>query len=144
MRSFAILPKSEEAVNYFFKGFIVVLASSVTAAVTTYAYHKVLSGGVALDNIDYQDFVSISLTALGLMLTILGFFVAAASVIGWTTIENKLRDHSVTYFTEQLSKNGKLRGEFEEMIAAIAYEGVENFKAQSEQKDDGEEKEFND
>ena len=50
---------------------------------------------------------------------------------GWTTIENKLRDHSVNYFKDQLKKNGQLRNELEELIEAIAYEGIDNFKPQS-------------
>ena len=120
----------------FFKGFIFVLASSATAAVTTFVYHKVLGGGIALDDIKYQDFVSISLTALGLMMTILGFFVAAAGVIGWTTIESKLRDHSISYFKEQLSKDGPLRAEFEQLLSDIAYEGIDNLKTELNTKTD--------
>jgi hypothetical protein len=113
-----------------FKGFIVVLASSATAAITTFVYHKVLGGGVALEEMKYQDFVSISLTALGLMMTILGFFMAAAGILGWATIESKLRDHSISYFKEQLSKNGPLRAEFEQLLSDIAYEGIDNIKTE--------------
>lgn len=121
--------ENEVAVKNIFKGFILILASAATAAITTFVYHKILVGGITLDDMKYQDFVSISLTALGLMMTILGFFVAAAGVIGWATIESKLKDHSITYFKEQLSKDGPLRAEFEQLLAEIAYEGIDNLKA---------------
>lgn len=119
-----------------FKGFILVLTAAVTAAITTFVYHKVLSGGIAADDMKYEDFVSLSLTALGLMMTILGFFFAAAGVIGWTTIETKLRDHSISYFKEELSKNGSLRAELEKLLSDIAYEGIDNLKAEINPKAD--------
>ena len=86
---------------------------------------------VGTTELSYADFVSIMLTALGLMITVLGFFVAAAGVIGWTTLENKLKDHSVTYFKEQLSKNGKLREEMEQLIVSIAHEGIGQYKSKN-------------
>lgn len=116
-----------------FHGFIVVLGAAVTAALTTLIYHKLLVGKPSLENIRYQDFVSLSLTALGLMLTVLGFFVAAASIIGWTTIESKLREHSIQYFTKQLSKDGELRAEFEKLITEIAYEGIKQLRPNGEE-----------
>jgi len=128
-----------------FKFLALMFVAGLSAAVATIIYHSALAPNATPSmDLKYVDFISITLTALSLMITVLGFFVAAASVIGWTTIENKLRDHSLTYFKEQLSKDGKLRTEFEELIAAIAYEGVENFKAQNETKNGGDEKEFND
>lgn len=107
--------------------------AGLAGAIVTIFYHSSLKPGTtpSLD-LNYVDFLSITLTALSLMITILGFFVAAASVIGWSTIENKLKDHSITYFKEQLSKDGNLRSEFEELISAIAYEGIENIKAQQD------------
>lgn len=109
---------------------MVLLAAAVTSAVTTLAYHKVVVGqGVAANDLDYSDFVSLSLTALGLMIAVLGFFVAAAGVIGWATIESKLRDHSITYFRDQMKKGAPLRQEFEKIIEEIGYEGVDKIKA---------------
>lgn len=82
----------------------------------------------AANDIKYSDFLSITLTALGLMITVLGFFVAAAGVIGWSTLESKLRSHSVEYFAKQLEKEGPLRKELEELFADIAYTGIEGLK----------------
>lgn len=79
-------------------------------------------------NMSYADFLSITLTALGLMITVLGIFVAAVGVIGWSTLENKLRSHSVDYFTKQLEKDGDLRKEIEQLILGVSYAGVEKVK----------------
>ena len=104
--------------------------AGLCGAIVTMVYHSSLAPGAtpSLD-LKYVDFVSITLTALSLMITVLGFFIAAASVIGWTTIETKLRDHSVSYFKDQLKKDGPLRTELEIIIAAVAYEGVESLKS---------------
>ncbi len=112
-----------------FRLLLVLLTAAGTSALVTTLYHTALKSGAtpSLD-LSYVAFLSITLTALGLMITILGFFVAAAGVIGWTTLETKLRDHSMTYFKNQLSKDGELRTELEELFADIAYEGVEKYR----------------
>ncbi|GAA4821725.1 hypothetical protein GCM10023232_18760 [Sphingosinicella ginsenosidimutans] len=123
-----------------FKFLALAFIAGLSGAIATFIYHIALARGAtpSLD-LSYVDFISITLTALSLMITVLGFFVAAASVIGWTTIENKLRDHSVSYFKDQLKKDGQLRTEFEGLIASIAYEGIENFKPHEQEKEDGKE-----
>lgn len=115
-----------------FKFIALAIVAGLAASITTMFYHVSFAPGATPSmDLKYVDFLSITLTALALMITVLGFFVAAASVIGWTTIENKLRDHSVNYFKDQLKKDGKLRTELEELIESIAYEGIENFKPQT-------------
>ncbi|MGQ7829398.1 hypothetical protein [Altererythrobacter sp. Z27] len=126
---------------------LAVIAGFAGAAVTVLFHIGVASPPVAAADITYVDFLSITLTALALMITILGFFVAAAGVIGWTTIENKLRDHSVRYFKDQLSKDGDLRIEIEELIVNIAHNGIQNYKSQKGMVDtshDSEDEEYND
>lgn len=114
-----------------FKWLILALIAGVSGAVVTVALHMgIAPESLTADDLSYSDFLSITLTALGLMITVLGFFVAAAGVIGWTTLESKLRSHSIEYFQEQLQKDGSLRQELEEIIVKIGYAGVENFKAQ--------------
>lgn len=136
-----------------FKYIILALFAGISGAVVTVLLHiGVAPETIAADDITYADFLSITLTALGLMITVLGFFVAAAGVIGWTTLESKLRSHSIEYFQDQLKKDAKLRKEFEEIIIKIGHEGIENFKAQNgialqPQNGDGEtggEEEYND
>lgn len=130
-----------------FKFFILALVAAISGAVVTGAFHLgIAPAQVDAADVSYADFLAITLTALALMITILGFFVATAGVIGWTTLENKLKDHSTSYFKDQLSKDGELRAELEELFADIAYGGVEEYK-KSIANDEGqslEESEYND
>lgn len=107
---------------------LIIIAAATSAAVTVFYHTAVASASRPQVDVQYSDFLSITLTALAIMITILGFFVAAASVIGWNTIENKLRDHSVQYFKDQLAKDGELRTELEQLFTDIAYKGVEGLK----------------
>jgi len=104
------------------------IVAAVAAAGTTLALHFVGISDGAESDISYAEFLSVTLTALSIMITVLGLFVAAAGVIGWSTLENKLRSHSVEYFTNQLSKEGPLRQELEELFTSIAYTGIEGLK----------------
>ena len=108
------------------------IVAAVVSAVTTILIH-IGKISASPSDIQYTDFLSITLTALGLMITVLGFFVAAAGVIGWTTLENKLKSHSVDYFAKQLEKDGQLRGELEQLFADIAYTGIEGLKEPSKE-----------
>lgn len=120
-----------------FKWLILALIAGVSGAAVTVVLHLgIAPDSVASDDLSYADFLSVTLTALGLMITILGFFVAAAGVIGWTTLENKLRSHSIEYFQDQLKKDATLRKELEEIIVKIGYAGIENFKSQKGISDD--------
>ena len=115
-----------------FKLVILALVAALSGGAVTAAFHLgVAPPKVGAADLSYADFLAITLTALALMITVLGFFVAAAGVVGWTTLESKLRDHSVTYFKDQLSKDGELRAELEELFADIAYEGVEEYRKNS-------------
>jgi hypothetical protein len=105
------------------------IVAAAAGAFMTIVLHVVHTPNVlTVNDVKYTDFLSITLTALGLMITVLGFFVAAAGVIGWSTLENKLRSHSVEYFAKQLEKEGPLRKELEELFADIAYTGIEGLK----------------
>ena len=114
-----------------FKFLILALVAGFSGAAVTVLLHVgIAPESVTADDVTYSDFLSITLTALALMITVLGFFVAAAGVIGWTTLENKLRSHSIEYFQEQLKKDASLRKELEEIIVRIGYQGIESFKSQ--------------
>lgn len=114
-----------------FKFLILAFVAGVSGAIVTVLLHMgVAPETIAADDLSYSDFISITLTALALMITVLGIFVAAAGVIGWTTLENKLRSHSIEYFQDQLKKDAKLRKDFEEIIVKIAHEGIGSFKSQ--------------
>lgn len=116
--------------------FILVFVASASGALATLVIHMTGAVNGAASDVSYTDFISITLTALGLMITVLGFFVAAAGVIGWATLESKLRDHSFEYFTQQLGKEGPLRKDLEKLFADIAYTGVQGLK-QSNKEEEG-------
>ncbi|APR52964.1 hypothetical protein CA223_10600 [Sphingomonas koreensis] len=125
-----------------FKFLALALVAALAGAAVTVALHTwAPTGGATSTDISYADFLSITLTALSLMITVLGLFVAAAGVIGWATLESKLRDHSLAYFKEELGENGKLRTDLEKLFIDIAYDGIENYKAQ---KGIAEEKDYDD
>lgn len=131
-----------------FKFIVLALVAAMTGAAVTVIFHLgIAPSSISSNDISYADFLSITLTALALMITILGFFVAAAGVIGWTTLENKLRSHSIEYFQEQLKKDATLRRELEDLIIKVGHSGIENFKFQKgiEGKDsNSEEEDYND
>jgi magnesium-transporting ATPase (P-type) len=77
-----------------------------------------------IGEIRYVDLISIILTALSIMITIFGLFLAVLGVIGWATFESKLRANSLSYLTAELSKEGKLRKEFEAILTEISLRGV--------------------
>ena len=106
---------------------VVAAIAGALATLALHLFHTTLMPNA--DDIKYTDFLSITLTALSLMVTVLGIFVAAAGVIGWTTLESKLRSHSVEYFTKELEKDAPLRKEFEKFFADIAYTGIEGLKS---------------
>lgn len=116
------------------------LLSGVTSFSVTVAmniFHVPSAPGIV--DVKYTDFISITLTALGLMIAVLGFFVAAAGVIGWSAIESRLKSHSTEYVAKQLAKDGELRSELERLISQIAYSGIEGLK-----KPEAEERPYND
>lgn len=81
-------------------------------------------------DIEYSDLIAVILTALGVILAALAIFIAILAIFGWRTFEQRLKNHSINYFKEELGREGKLRTEFEELIVAIGHEGIEKFKRQ--------------
>lgn len=107
-------------------GFLIVAATAGAGA--SLLLHQFGGPTAGNNDVSYADFLSITLTALSLMVTVLGLFVAAAGVIGWSTLESKLRSHSVEYFSQQLEKGAPLRKDLEGLFAEIAYTGIEGLK----------------
>lgn len=90
---------------------------------TTVVVHSIVPLKPTIE-IRYVDLISITLTALAIMITVLGLFVASLGVIGWATFEAKLRDNSLNYLAAELSKDGKLRKEFETILTEMSLQGV--------------------
>lgn len=114
------------------------LIAAIFGALSSVLLHVINVANDRTVDMSYTDFLSITLTALGLMITVLGIFIAAVGVIGWSTLENKLRSHSVDYFTKQLAKDGELRKDFENLILSVSYAGVEEVKDSVQNKNDEE------
>ena len=92
----------------------ILLVVVVTLVIRSYAPQQ------PVGEIRYIDLISIVLTALSIMITILALFIAVLGAIGWATFESKLRDNSLTYLTAELSKDGKLRKEFEAILTEMS------------------------
>ncbi|MDO9363159.1 MAG: hypothetical protein Q7T60_09555 [Sphingopyxis sp.] len=74
--------------------------------------------------ISYVDFISIMLTSLGIILTALAVFIGILAVLGWNSIEDKLRDHSHDYIRRQLEEGNPLRDDIRRSVREVVYEGV--------------------
>lgn len=110
------------------KGVAVFFVAAIASVLATGLLHAYRVPASVSRDVGYADFLSITLTALSLMITVLAIFIAAAGVFGWATWESKLKDHSIEYFAKQLEKDGPLRRELEQLFADIAYRGIEGLK----------------
>lgn len=80
--------------------------------------------GTSSYTLSYADFVSIMLTCLGVMLAVVTLFVGLLAVLGWTSIESRLRDHSIEFIGSEL-QDGKPLGELvRKAVREAVYEGV--------------------
>lgn len=75
-------------------------------------------------SISYVDFISIMLTSLGIILTALAVFIGILAILGWNSIEDKLRDHSHDYISRQLEEGNPLRDDIRRSVREVVYEGV--------------------
>ncbi len=99
--------------------------------------------GTVVPNIKYIDLIAVVLSALSVMITVLGIFLAALAIIGWATFETKLRDSSLNYFTSQLGEGGALRKELEALLVDISLKGVQGQSGNADA-EAGPEKPYND
>jgi formaldehyde-activating enzyme involved in methanogenesis len=75
------------------------------------------------------------LTALGVMMTAMTLLVGALAVIGWTSIESKLRDHSYDYMRSDLKSGGPLQELVRRAVRDAVYEGVRPIDPDEEYED---------
>lgn len=80
--------------------------------------------GTSSETISYIDFVSILLTCLGVMMTALTLFIGALAIIGWTSIETKLRTHSIEFIGSELDEEKPLGRMVRKAVRDAVYEGV--------------------
>ncbi|GGE93974.1 hypothetical protein [Sphingomonas prati] len=105
---------------------VVKLGGLVVFGVIAGAIGASLSGhfGKISYTLSYADFISILLTCLGVMLTIVTLFVGVLAVLGWASIESKLRDHSFSYIGSELEEGKPLRDMIRRTVREAVYEGV--------------------
>lgn len=80
--------------------------------------------GTSSMSISYVDFISIVLSALGVILMAVTLFVAILAVIGWTSIETKLRAHSIEFIGSELRDDKPLAQMVKKAVRDAVYEGV--------------------
>ena len=96
---------------------LAVVSGLVGAALTT-------RFGTSNIRISYIDFISVILTALGVILTAVTLFVGALAVIGWTSIETRLRSHSIEFIGSELREDKPLGRMVRKAVRDAVYEGV--------------------
>jgi hypothetical protein len=55
------------------------------------------------DRISSADFISIILTALGVILAALALFIGVLAIVGWATFEERLKHHSEEFLRRRFS-----------------------------------------
>lgn len=55
------------------------------------------------DKISSADFISIILTALGVVLAALALFIGGLAIVGWATFEDRLKQHSEEFLKRRFS-----------------------------------------
>ena len=55
------------------------------------------------DNISPADFISIILTALGVILAALALFIGGLAIVGWATFEDRLKQNSEEFLSRRFS-----------------------------------------
>jgi hypothetical protein len=80
--------------------------------------------GTSSISISYVDFISVVLSALGVLLMAVTLFVAILAVIGWTSIESKLRAHSIEFIGSELRDDKPLAQMVKKAVRDAVYEGV--------------------
>jgi hypothetical protein len=80
--------------------------------------------GTSSLSISYVDFISVVLSALGVLLMVVTLFVAILAVIGWTSIESKLRAHSIEFIGSELRDDKPLGQMVRKAVRDAVYEGI--------------------
>jgi|3_EtaG_2_1085321.scaffolds.fasta_scaffold51613_2 hypothetical protein len=76
-------------------------------------------------DINPAEFITIILTAVSVMLVILTIFLAVFGVIGIASINERLREHSMNYFTNELKDGRPAFDLLKRVVRNVVYEGVD-------------------
>jgi hypothetical protein len=70
------------------------------------------------------DFVTVVLSSISVLLTLLTIFLAVFGFIGWRTINDRVRDHSLTYLGNELQEGKPMFTLIQKAVIDEVYKGV--------------------
>lgn len=82
--------------------------------------------------ISYSDFISIMLTAISLLMTLVAILIAVLGILGWSSIENKVREKVDILFGELKPTLIELAKDATEKKADEMFNGVESVVEKNE------------
>lgn len=105
-------------------------AAMIVAAVSCVGLGSILGGSLNISwrgelAINPVELVTIILTALSVMLAILTIFLAVFAFVGISAINEKLREHSMNYFTNELQDGRPAFDLLRRVVRNIVYEGID-------------------
>lgn len=72
--------------------------------------------GINNHQVSYSDFISILLSAISLLMTLLGFGLAIFGVIGWNSVSSRIKERTNEFLDSGFNEDGilaaKMRGQF--------------------------------
>lgn len=80
--------------------------------------------GTSSYTLSYADFVSILLTAISLLVTLLGIVLAVVALIGWNAISEKVKSNTESYLEEGFKEGNDLHTMLRVRATEIMYAGV--------------------
>lgn len=80
--------------------------------------------GVSTYTLSYADFISVLLTAISLLMTLLGFFIAILAFIGWNSISGKVGSEVSNFLAEGFKDGQPLHKMLVDQTNRAMYEGV--------------------
>jgi hypothetical protein len=77
------------------------------------------------------EFVTLILTSISVLLALLTIFLGVFAVIGWRSINDGVRDHSMTFLSDELKEGKPMFALVKNAVVKAMYQGVQ--RAEEEQ-----------
>jgi uncharacterized membrane protein YcjF (UPF0283 family) len=109
-----------EAQEFRGRGRLILLGACIgilASVVALVVYVKIWPHQLKSNGMTYQDLVTVILTALAVMIALLGLGVAILAVWGFTTFQKMAQDAARTYVSNDIEK-GRLRTHLEALVTA--------------------------
>jgi hypothetical protein len=82
------------------------------------------------------EFVTTILAALSVLLALLTIFLGVFAVIGWRSINDGVRDHSLTYLSGELQEGRPMFNLIRNAVVNAVYEGVQRVDEEEQFEDE--------